>query len=252
MDKKTFSTLHTRMLGIDKLFGLIDSTANMGTSAQSLMDSLGTAVLARLVACRDELATAIKKVANSILTGQVNVADKDRDSRMTEVKNTINLHMKGRDASKKNAAESLKNFLSGYWHVESEPLDVETTLIADFMSKYNASETYKTQAALIGIDGYLTELEASNNNLNALYQKRNSEVAANVGDSASGLKPDLVWVYDQFCNIVEMSANFTPSDTFTTLFNEMETLRKKYRVLVPTSSGSDDSTLTDSTTTGTK
>ena len=72
----------------------------------------------------------------------------------------------------------------------------------------------------------------ANTALSALYQTRNEQVAAVEGPSASSLKSATARSYDQFCTAIEQAVNYTPSDVLSTLFNQLDELRKTYARLI--------------------
>ena len=98
--------------------------------------------------------------------------------------------------------------------------------------KFNASEKLKTLAATIGITDMMAGLETANTALAALYQTRNEQDAAVEGPSASSLKSATAKSYEQFCTAIEQAVNYTPSETLTALFNQLDELRKTYARLV--------------------
>jgi hypothetical protein len=111
-------------------------------------------------------------------------------------------------------------------------LNTETEQINEMLAKYNASPALVGQATLIGIAAMLTELGAVNSEFDLLYQQRTGQEGAKTGPSASSLKAAAAKSYSQFCTVVEQAVNLTPSADLTTLFNNMDELRKKYSVLV--------------------
>jgi hypothetical protein len=89
---------------------------------------------------------------------------------------------------------------------------------------------------MIGIDVILTELEANNTGLSAIYLNRTEEEGARPA-SGSDLRPAASEGYMQLSNVVEAAVNFLPNDTNTKLFNSMDELRRKF---APLASGSKD------------
>ena len=174
----------------------------------------------------------MKKALKSVLTEQVATLDLDCDDRFAEVKRNVSTNLQGRNPEKKAAAEELKIFLNPYWDTDSKPLNTQTSLLTEMFGKFNASEKLKTHAATVGITDMMAGLETANTALAALYQTRNEQGAAVESPSASSLKSATAKSYEQFCTAVEQAVNYTPSDVLSTLFNQMDELRKTYARLI--------------------
>lgn len=232
MERREFSTLYTARLAIDYVYGLTNSTADLGNSAKTNLDVVSIATLTQLNTDKDALAAAIKKATASVITTQLTEANKSRSEVFAEIKRTITFNVKSSNSQKKEAAQNVKNFFNAYWDINEKAIEAQTTLFADLVTKYKEKSTLKEQAAIIGVDTLMTTLETTNTNFGTLYKNRTTEKAQNAGVSASSLKPQILWSYERFCTSVELAATFTPSDALTLLFNEMDALRKKYSVLV--------------------
>jgi hypothetical protein len=189
-------------------------------------------ILGQLETDNNAMGEQMKKALKSVLTAKVTDHNLDCDDRFAEVKRNVSTHLQGRDPEKKAAAEELKIFLKPYWDTDSKPLNTQTSLTKEMFVKFNGNETLITHAATIGITDMMAGLETANNELSALYQTRNEQDAAVEGPSASSLKSATAKSYEQFCTAVEQAVNYTPSDSLTTLFNQMDELRKTYARLV--------------------
>jgi flagellar biosynthesis chaperone FliJ len=232
MQTKEFSPVHLNHLSIDDLFSLSKSTIEVASPVRDSIGELPSAILAQLETDNNAMGVQLKKSAKSGLTPQVTELDIDCDDRLSEVKRNVSTNLLGRNPEKKAAAEALKIFLNPYWDTDTKPLNTQISLTKEMFAKFNANETLKAHAATIGITDMMTGLETANAELSALYQTRNEQVSAVDGPSASSLKSATAKSYDHFCTAVEQAANYTPSDVLTTLFNQMDELRKKYARLV--------------------
>jgi len=228
MQTKEFSPVHLNHLSIDDLFSLSKSTIEVASPVRDSIGELPSAILAQLETDNNAMGVQLKKSAKSGLTPQVTELDIDCDDRLSEVKRNVSTNLLGRNPEKKAAAEALKIFLNPYWDTDTKPLNTQISLTKEMFAKFNANETLKAHAATIGITDMMTGLETANAELSALYQTRNEQVSAVDGPSASSLKSATAKSYDHFCTAVEQAANYTPSDVLTTLFNQMDELRKKY------------------------
>lgn len=231
METKSFSILHVNNLRIDDLYSLGKSTIEYATPFRESIGDLPAATLARLETDNKALEEQMNKALKSALTGPLAESDADRDNRFSEIKRHISTHMKGRDETKKAAAQNLEAFLSSYWDTNQRALNTETGVLSEMLAKYKADETLLANAAEIGITDMMTGLETANTAFNTLYQNRNTQESQG-GPSASSLKSAVVNSYQQFCTAIEQAVSFTASDTLITLFNQMDELRKKYAALI--------------------
>lgn len=228
MESKRFYALYPIRMTIDNLFSLSKSTIEYASPVRESIGRLPKAILDQLETDSNAMGVQMKKSLKSVLTDQVTTLDLDCDDRFAEVKRNVSTNLLGRNPEKKAAADELKIFLNPYWDTDSKPLNTQTSLTKEMFAKFNASEKLKTHAATIGITDMMAGLETANTELSALYQTRNEQVAAVEGPSASSLKSATAKSYEQFCTAVEQAANYTPSDVLSTLFNQMDELRKAY------------------------
>jgi len=233
MKKLVFSTLYIFRLSVDNLFGLVKSTINLAVAIKSNMAELTNAALNQLIADNEKYQQVVKKPRKSELTEKLLLADKDRNDRFGEIKRTVSLHLKGRNAEKKAVAQSLEYFFKPYWDVATKPLNTETSLLAEMFGKYDASADLQKAAINNGIDIMLAELEGVNLAYDVMYKQRMGEGAELPEESASEQKSTVCNSYTEFCNAIEQAANFTPNESILTLFKKMDELRKKYHALTP-------------------
>lgn len=233
MKKLVFSTLYIFRLSVDNLFGLVKSTINLAVAIKSDMAELTNAALNQLIADNEKYQQVVKKPRKSELTEKLLLADKDRNDRFAEIKRTVTLHLKGRNAEKKAVAQSLEYFFKPYWDVATKPLNTETSLLAEMFGKYDASADLQKAAINNGIEIMLAELKGVNLAYDVMYKQRMGEGAELPEESASEQKSTVCNSYTEFCNAIEQAANFTPNESILTLFKKMDELRKKYHALTP-------------------
>ena len=232
MESKSFYALYPIHLTIDNLFSLGKSTIEYASPLRESIGKVPKVILDRLESDNNAMGVQMKKALKSVFTEQVATLDLDCDDRFAEVKRNVSTHLQGRDPEKKAVAEELKIFLNPYWDTSTKPLNTQTSLLTEMFAKFSASEKLKTLAATIGITDMLAGLETANTALAALYQTRNEQGAVVEGPSASSLKSATAKSYEQFCTAIEQAVNYTPSDVLTTLFNQLDELRKTYARLV--------------------
>lgn len=232
MQTNEFRPVHLNHLTIDNLFSLSKSTIEYARPVIESIGGMPKVIFGHLETDNNAMGEQIKKALKSALTAQVTELDLDCDDRFTEVKRNVSTNQQGRNPDKKTAAEALKIFLNPYWDSDAKPLNTQTSLLKEMFSKFNANEALKAYAAIIGITDMMAGLETANTALSTLYQMRNEQVSAAEGPSASSLKSATAKSYDQFCLALEQAANYTPSDILTTLFNQIDELRKTYARLI--------------------
>jgi len=228
MVTKAFCTLYTARLSVDDTYSLVVSTVDTTSGAREVIGDVGRATLALLEKDNNVLGEAINKSNKSAITEQLNLTNKDRKERFSEIKATIKLNVKSRNQEKKTAANGLMIFIEPYLDVTTKHINTMTGIISDMLQKFNASDSLVTCSKTIGIYEFMNELGQVNATYSELYMKRNQELAEKLGTCSSDMKPIVAKDYDNFCTAIEQMANYTPSDAIIKLFNEMEELRKKY------------------------
>jgi len=230
MNNYSFTLLHVSGMTINNTFALLKSSYDIAIPMRTEIGVMPNAVLTQAITDNENLGQQINKNQKSGLTDALKPLDKERDNLQAELNRTVTFHGKSTDAAKKAAAETLKLFLTPYWTAASLPLNTQTGVITEMMAKYKANAALVAAAVTTGLDGTFTALEAKNMEFDTVYLTRNDEVSAREV-SGSSLKPAAIASYIQFCTALEQAANYTPNDAIITLFNNMDTLRKKYHAL---------------------
>jgi len=232
MEPKSLYTLYPIRIKIDDLYSLCKSTIECASPVIENIGGMPQVILGHLETDNNAMGAQIKKASKSALTAQVTALDRDCDDRFAEVKRNVSTNLLGRNPEKKAAAVALKIFFNPYWNTDAKPLNTQTSVFQEMFGKFNANATLKTHAATIAITDMMDGLETANTALNTLYQTRNAQLAAAEGPSATSLKAATARSYDQFCIALEQAANYTSSDILTTLFNQLDELRKTYARLI--------------------
>ncbi len=234
MSKLSFSPVNPRKLNNNGVYALGNSTVDLADPVKEDIGGIPAAALAELETDTENLGKQINKNQKSALTGEATEIDVDRDSLGAEINREVATAAKSSDPEKKTAAKSLQLFLSPYRGLATKPLDIQTAITTEMLTKFNASADLKAAAVKLGIDGLFTQLGIKNTAFDALYKSRITE-ASEKEVSGSSLRPAVVASYIQFCTAIEQAANLTPSPAITALFNKMDELRKKYHALESTS-----------------
>lgn len=226
------NALYVFRLSIDNVLGLVKSTINQALAVKKDLGDLSAATLNQLIADNLLFEPMVKNPRKSEFTEKVNQASNDRKERFLEIKRTVKLHLKGRDAAKKAAAKTVDFFFSTYWGMINEPMNTVTGVISGMFEKYNTDVVVKAAAATLAVDTMIAEFETSNKAFDVIYNQRLANDAAHEL-SASEQKKAVCNTFTEFCNALEQAANYTPNESVITLFNNINELRRKYHGLEP-------------------
>ena len=232
MKKLLLNALYVFRLSIDNVLGLVKSTINQALAVKEDLGDLSTATLNQLIADNLLFEPMVKNPRKSEFTEKVSKANNDRKERFLEIKRTVKLHLKGRDATKKAAAKTVDFFFSTYWGMIKEPMNTVTGVISGMFEKYNADVVIKAAAATLALNTMIAEFETSNKAFDVIYSQRLANDAAHEL-SASEQKKAVCNTFTEFCNALEQAANFTPNESVLKLFNNINELRRKYHGLEP-------------------
>jgi hypothetical protein len=230
MEKMSFLTLRASGLSINNTFSLIKSSVDISIPVQSYLGEIVNVALIKLIADNENFGEQINKNQKSGLTDDLKPLDKDRDDIEYEINRDVTYHFKGSDPAKKAAAQTLKLFLTPYWNAAKLPLNTQTGVISEMLSKYKASPELIGAAQILGIDAKFVKLEVKNNAFDIVYKNRNDE-APDHQISGSSLKPAAVESYNTFCTAMEQAVNLTPNDQLIVLFYKLDDFRKTYHAL---------------------
>jgi len=230
MSNLSFSPLHVNNLSINNTFSLIKSSVDLAIPVKTHLGEIVNVALTKVIADNESFGQQTNKNQKSELTDDLKPLDLDRDATEAEINRTVTFYFKGSDETKKAAAQKLKSFLTPYWDAASLPLNTQTGVLSEMLSKYKANAELKAAALTLGIDGLFTALETKNNAFDAVYKSRNDEVSSRE-ISGSSLKPVAIASYNQFITVLEQTANLMPNEAILALFNNLDTLRKKYHLL---------------------
>lgn len=230
MKKMSFSVLRSSGLSVNNTFSLIKSSIDISIPVQSYLGETVNVALTKLITDNGSFGEQINKNQKSGLTDDLKPLDKDRDDVEYEINRDVTYHFKGSDPAKKAAAQTLKLFLTPYWNATKLPLNTQTGVVSEMLSKYKASPELIGAAQLLGIEAKFASLEMKNNAFDIVYKNRNDE-APDHQTSGSSLKPAVVESYNTFCAVLEQAVNLTPNDQIIALFYKLDDYRKKYHAL---------------------
>ena len=233
MNNYTFNSVYAFKLSIDNLSGLIKSTISNAVPVKTKLGEPEKAALSQLIADNAKFQPMVKNPRKIELTDMLIMLNDERKEIFSEIKRTIKLHLLGRDARKRKAAQTLVVFFQSYWGVMNEPMNIITGTLNEMFAKYKADNELKDAAVTAGFDLIISEFESCNNDFNDIYIQRAAiEVAHEL--SASEQKSIVSKSYSQFCNVIEQAVNYAPNEDILSLFNNMNDLRKTYYVPILT------------------
>ena len=230
MSKLVFSSLRVSNLSLNNLFSLVKSSCDITIPVKSDLGEMVNLALTKLMSDNEKFGEQINKNQKSGLTDDLTLLDKDRDDVIAEINRDITYHIKGSDAAKKAAAQTLKLFHTPYWNMAKLPLNTETGVVYEMLGKYNANPALVAAAKLIGSDAKYILLNDRNNVFYNKYKDRNDE-APEHEISGSSLKSVVVDSYNTFCMAMEQDVNMVPNDQTRALFLKLDDFRKKYHAL---------------------
>jgi len=230
MNYVSFSPVYVNLLTISGLFSLNKSTIELAKPLLPDLGSIPTAALGELETAQRNLGQSMNRGQKSGLSDKVKILDKERDAFLAEIFRVTGSYLRSSNEDKKSASSVLHLYLVPYKGVASQPINFETGTVTDMVVKYRARPELIAAAQTLGIDNLFDDLDAKNTELNSNYSGRNTEYAER-DEASTSFKPAAVAAYMQFCTAIEQAFNFTPNDTNTALFNQMDEHRKKYHAL---------------------
>jgi hypothetical protein len=230
MSKFKFSPLNLGRLGIDAIYALNDVVIGQVSPLRSSLSGILAATYDYLVSTNSELGKSLRNRQKNLITDELEGLDAERDADIRLLFKICKNYQRRADKVLKNASNVMLLFLGGYKSLASLPLDVQTRVTREMLSKYAASEELKAAAAHLAIDHIFVSLEAHNNVFAQKYEQRNDEVA---GKAVSGtsLRPALNAAFLHFCSSLEITLNYTSDPVLEALFYKIDELRKKYHFL---------------------
>lgn len=231
MTKKSLTVIAVAHLSIDDLHTISAKAIEDATLVKDSISALPVAALDALVTSNANMGENRNRVIKSTKTAKLQEADKLRDDWFAELKRKVTNAAKSLIVTEKEAGIELKTFLAPYWHVYRQSIATETDSLKQMNEKYAANETIQQHATTIGVSSIFAQIETANLATDTLYNSRTQELVANSGPSASSYKNEVVTNYTDFCHIIELAVNYTPNDTYNTLFTALNEQRNKFAVM---------------------
>jgi len=121
---------------------------------------------------------ALKKITKSAITAQIQEADKARDEIYTGMVEMNAAALKHFSEEVRSAAARLKILFDTYGDVARKPLNEQTSAVYNILQELKGK--YASDTAVVGIGGWISELETRNNAFAELMRERFDETAARI------------------------------------------------------------------------
>jgi hypothetical protein len=119
---------------------------------------------------------ALKKIVKSEFTSKIHEADKARDEIFTGMTDINKGSLKHYDEKAREAAERLKILFDTYGKIDKKTLNEQTGAVTNILQELKGQ--YAADAAAVGIDGWVEELQTRNIALETLIKERFDEAAS--------------------------------------------------------------------------
>src|ERR1035437_4704640 len=146
MSNYTFNSVYAFKLSIDDLYGLIKSTISNAVPVKTQLGDPEKAALSQLIADNARFQPLVKNLRKNELTDMMVLLNDERKEVFSEIKRVIKLHLLGRDARKRTAAQILVLFFQSYWSIMNEPMNTVTGILNEMFEKYKDDNELKDAA----------------------------------------------------------------------------------------------------------
>jgi hypothetical protein len=118
---------------------------------------------------------ALNLIRKSATTGQIELADNDRDTLISGLKEAVRSQLKHFDAEKRAAAARFKIILDQYGDIAHKPYDDETAAIHKLVQE--SKETYANEVSILALTDWINAIDKKNLEFQSLKKDRHSEDA---------------------------------------------------------------------------
>jgi hypothetical protein len=229
-----FVTLRTSILRLENLAGLCSETVGLATPQIAILGELGAVRLQQLITNTNTLASLLDQERSSILTPEIAAEDRKCDALFAETKRTVSTAVKSSIPEKAEAGRILMELLKPFWNINNDPMLSQVMQLKLLEERYSPMPIPAHAAVVLGIDGVMEQMFRTSDHLLILYNERVDEAAHREKPSATSVKNATTVSYDVFCDTIENTLSAMPTEALQVLFNEMNNIRRKYIVHLPT------------------
>lgn len=138
---------------------------------------------------------ALENISKSAYTEKMNASDLKRDQFYQAIRSQVSAGLYHFDKEKQAAAKELNIVMDAYKKIATAAQEKETGMIYNLVQELR-SEKYKGHVTTLGLDEWLTQLEAANNEFNDLVEGRINESINKVTGGATVPRKEVEVAYD--------------------------------------------------------
>ncbi|MDR3194282.1 MAG: DUF6261 family protein [Tannerella sp.] len=230
METKKFFPVYVSNLKLDNLAGLCTETVDVaGPMVSSIENQLLQVRFNSLQTNTGLLKSLMNRSRKNVLTSHIHVLDKRVGALYSDVKRTSTAAEKSSNATTAAAGSALVHALKPFWKVTAEPMASQLAQLGELFLRVNGNQTLQAALGTLGLGGVWEELSGVNAELNALYDERVAEEAAEAPlPAATKMKETVVRDYEGFCTVTEQLLVALPSPLLEQLFYSIDVLRHTY------------------------
>ena len=173
---------------------------------------------------------ALDVIRKSAVTGELAEADHARDSLFRGLCNTVKGAAGHFNPAIKEAAARIQIALDHYGNINVKPYDEQTAAINNLIDEFNT--TYTADVAMLGIGDWVSELQTTNNNFEALMQERYSEDAGKTQLKMKEVRAEIDDAYRAITERIDALVIVNGPENYSGFVNELNQRVEKYNNLL--------------------
>jgi hypothetical protein len=194
------------------------------------------ALFATFVALFEDADTAYKKVMKSTLTQELYDLDKDRDNLFSGMVKANKAALQHYDEEVRKAAIKLKVLFDTYGDIAHIALNEETFAITNIVQ--DLEEKYPAETAKTGLNGWLNELKALNQNFRTLMRERFDETTERTDLKLREVRVKMDEVYRQIVERIHAAIIMEGElPVYVKFVDDLNTVIKKYADILSQQAG---------------
>ncbi|MCL2102170.1 MAG: DUF6261 family protein [Fibromonadales bacterium] len=174
----------------------------------------------------DKVDIALKKINKSILTEQIQEADKARDEIWDGIINMNAAALKHFSPETREAAKRLKIVFDTYGNIARKPLNEQTSATYNILQELEGK--YAGDVAVVGIQQWVAELKARNNAFSDLVKERFDESALKTDIVLRDARRELDGVYRTIAERINALVIVEGALAYETFIRTLNVIIKKY------------------------
>jgi len=146
---------------------------------------------------------ALKRVNKSALTPKIHAADKARDDVFIGMVEMVRAACRHYDRNIADAAKRIMVVFDTYGNITQKPLNDQTSAVYNLMQELNESR-YGGDRDALGLDPWLVQLKARNDDFDKLMKERYDETASKSGVVVKKARREIDESFRQICKIIDV------------------------------------------------